>query len=130
MHRRPVEHRWFKLTLLVIVAVLAGAAAAELLGQGYFRARNGRWLWQDEAFKTNTYIPYTMSISDRREYTLRPGFHDAITTVDDRGFRLTNPPSRPDDRIIVNIGDSVVFGAGVADADTYSSRLAKLFRAH
>ena len=106
-----------KLTALVILVLLT-VGLVEAMGQGYYRWSRGRWLWREEAFKTNVYVPYTMAVSDRREFALRPGFKDSNTTVDERGFRGTVPAPRAGQRVIVNLGDSVPFGAGALDTET------------
>ena len=123
--------------VLVLAALAIGLAVAEVAGQGYYRIRNGGWLWQDEKFRTNQYIPYTVAVPDRREFALRPGYRRGplldhgrqfTISVDDRGFRTTVPAARPDQRVVVDIGDSVAFAAGISDELTYSSRLAELFQ--
>ncbi len=124
---RTGRSRLVKLTALVILVLLT-IALVEVMGQLYYRWSRGRWLWREEEFKTNVYVPYTIPVSDRREFALRPGFKDEITTIDEHGFRATVPEPRAGERVVVNLGDSVPFGAGAANADTYSSRLAKLFR--
>lgn len=114
------------LTLLVVTvaATVAGLVCAEVGGQAFFRAKSGHWLWEDTAFMKNTQAPYVMATGDAREYALRPGYRDDTVTVDAQGFRTTEPMPEPSDRVIVNLGDSVVFGTSVKDDETYSAQLA------
>ena len=130
MEHTPSRSRQSALVRLtgLVIAVLLTVGLVEGMGQVYYRLSIGRWLWREEAFKTNVYIPYTMPVSDRREFALRPGFKDAVNSVDEHGFKTTVPAPRPGERVVVNLGDSVPFGAGAYDKDTYSSQLAQLFR--
>ena len=110
-------------------ALVAALVLAEVAGQIYFRGHQGHWLMQDPAFTSSEAIPYTMPVRDRRQYSLRPGFSDGQQNVDARGFRVTVPADQPGDRVVVVIGDSIPFGAGVPDVETYPSVLAQQLRA-
>lgn len=122
--------RWsLRLLRAVPSALLAALVLGEVGGQLYFRSQQGHWLMQDAAFSSSTAIPYTMPVRDRRQYSLRPGFSDGLHNIDARGFRVTVPADQPGQRVVVVIGDSVPFGAGVRDDETYPSVLAKFLRA-
>jgi hypothetical protein len=117
--------------LALVVATLVAFAMAEGAGQIVFRMHTSHWLSEDGAFTTNTVVPYTIRVGDRREYSLRPNYSDPVhhLTIDERGFRVTTPAPEAADRLVVNLGDSVPFGAGCCtDDDTYSSYLAQDFR--
>lgn len=114
---------------LVISALAAALLVAEVSAQIYFRVHQGHWLMHDAAFTSSDAIPYTMPVQDRREYSLRPGFSDGLQNIDARGFRVTLPAAQPGERVIVVIGDSIPFGAGVSDSETYPSLLARQLRA-
>lgn len=53
--------------------------------------------------------------------------------TDDHGFRLPDPATqaqrRPGDRTVVALGDSVTFGWGAAEADTFPAQLERLLNA-
>jgi lysophospholipase L1-like esterase len=88
-----------------------------------YRLKTGEWLSANSAFR----IGYTKPLADRREYTLREGYRDPDTglTIDALGFRITRPEASSHQPVIVCAGDSVPFGAGVGDEETYSSYLAE-----
>jgi lysophospholipase L1-like esterase len=71
-------------------------------------------------------------VDDRRQYALRAGFRDerAGITIDSFGFRESSPQAGPTGPLIICAGDSVPFGAGVKDHETYSSYLAQLLPAN
>src|SRR5262249_25311936 len=85
-------------------------------------SQKGEWLWENSAFR----IGYTQPVEDRRQYTLRPRYEDAKIglSIDADGFRKTVPDKTKDRLLIVCLGDSVPFGAGVRDEETYPSSLA------
>lgn len=88
--------------------------------QLYTRLQQGTWLWQNTASR----IGYTQPVADRRQYALQPHYVDAAQglTINARGFRgallAKEVPS-----IVAALGDSVPFGAGVRDDETYPARL-------
>ena len=126
-HTRARRHQR---VILLSASALIALLLAELAGQAAFRLGAGHWLWRDSSFSTNTVIPYSIRVSDRREYALRPNYRDPARhlTIDGHGFRVTVPPPRDGERLVVNLGDSVPFGAGCCtDEDTYSSYLAQRF---
>lgn len=59
-------------------------------------------------------------VEDPREYRLRPGCRSAGVTIDRLGFRVDPlaPPIETGDEVVVMLGDSVPFGAGVGDSDS------------
>jgi lysophospholipase L1-like esterase len=108
--------------LLAVFSLLASLVAGEAGLQVVHRVKRGYWCFPGNAFKVN----YTMPVDDRREYTARPGYAEGGVTLDSRGFRLPEvaPGARP---LVVCLGDSVPFGAGVGNSDTYPARLGKIF---
>ena len=67
----------------------------------------------------------------------RPNTHAYLMGVDVRtdehGFRLPDPATqarrRPDDRMVAAVGDSVTFGWGVAEGDTFPAQLENMLNA-
>jgi hypothetical protein len=98
-------------TCVVFVAVLAG------LEYG-LRAVNPRYLDRDES---------ALVYSDDYGWKLRAGFqgvfHGAFTTINAREFRGRNHPlEKPAGRTrILMLGDSIAFGHGVSDGETFSA---------
>jgi lysophospholipase L1-like esterase len=117
----------FRALALVVISTVGALLVGEGGLQAYYYLENGKWLWQNTAFR----IGYTQPLEDRRQYGLRPLFQDreAGISIDQRGFRKTFPGGGEQERVIVCLGDSVPFGAGVWDEETYASYLAKELRA-
>src|SRR4029453_8357189 len=86
----------------------------------YFRLQYGAWLWQNTAFR----IGYTRPVADRRQYALQPNYTDPVNgiTINAWGFRGTLLPDELPS-LVVALGDSVPFGAGVRDDETYPAIL-------
>lgn len=105
------------------MAVLVTEAGLQL----FYRVQQGAWLWDNSAFR----IGYTQPIEGRRQYSLRPGYTDqkAGITIDALGFRRTPGVGTTESPFIVCIGDSVPFGAGVSDPETYPFKLAERLNA-
>ena len=110
-------------------SILASVVLGEGALQIHHRVRSGHWLWEQAGgFQVN----YAARVPDRREYALRPGYHDARTSIDELGFRAS--PPRPDlsagGPVIAVMGDSVPFGYGVGDDETYPHFLGRLLETH
>lgn len=104
------------LTLVsIIVTLLIGEAGLQL----FYRFSNKSWLWQ----YNNFHITFVQPVQDRRKYALRSNFSDTQIGVstNDKGFRLSGAPSEitPETPVMVFLGDSKSFGAGVRDNQTY-----------
>jgi hypothetical protein len=113
------------LTVTILVCLLLG----ELCLQIYYRVNQGKWVWEKDAYT----VTYTIPTSDERQYTLRPNFIDAQQgiSVNAKGFRgedLVQNNGEP--KIIADLGDSVPFGAGVKDTDTYSYYLQEVLQSN
>lgn len=109
----------FFFLLLVYLFVLEGSL------QFIFFCLHGKWLWKSSASR----IGYLAPVPDRRKYTLRAGYVDKTEgiTINPLGFR--NPLISPSaSQVIVLLGDSVPFGAGVKDDETYPFYLDSLLR--
>ena len=107
------------LIIRIVVVIFCCVLFGELFLQVYFKVNNGIWLWQRDTFV----VDYTVSTSDRRQYTLRPDFIDTQQgiTINSLGFRgATVLHNDENQTLIVNLGDSVPFGVGVKDNETYS----------
>lgn len=99
---------------------------SELSLQVFYRVKSGAWLWENSAFR----IGYTQPVSDRRGYALRPGYRDANAgiSISESGFRRTPSSENARTPIIACIGDSVPFGAGVRDEETYPFLLSAVLK--
>ncbi|HUV15790.1 MAG TPA: SGNH/GDSL hydrolase family protein [Pelolinea sp.] len=119
-----MKENWKKL-LLVVGSIIFTLLIGELLLQLNFRIKNGQWLWESNQFKVDYIIP----TDDRRQYTLRPDYYDVVQNmpINKRGERTTEQPLSLEDtqNVIVCLGDSVPFGFGVGNNDTYPFFLAK-----
>jgi lysophospholipase L1-like esterase len=116
-----------KATPLVFSALLT-ILLIEIFLQLYYRIQNNCWL--SERTASSFKIPYADKVADRRQYTLRAGFQDKVQgiTIDERSFRVV-PHSPSSGKIqIVNLGDSVPYGVGVRDEETYPSQLYTILR--
>jgi hypothetical protein len=84
-------------------------------------------LWQMSRINDNARIIYELIPN------LSVTFRDAPVHTDARGFRITQGTANPSRACttLVGIGDSVMFGWGVADEETYLAKLAeKISNAH
>ena len=91
----------------------------------YFRMQKGAWLWQNTAFR----IGYTQPVADRRQYALRPNYTDPVNGITINAWGARGPLlSEEWPSLIVALGDSVPFGAGVRDDETYPAILDALVR--
>ena len=107
-----------KLALSCFSFLLFGLLA-EVALQIKFRVSEGTWLWQNNAYR----IHFTQPVDDRRQYALRAGYADPTKgiTVNEHGFR--SPTLTFEQPWIAALGDSVPFGAGVRDEQTYAHQL-------
>lgn len=122
-----IEERFrsgFRNLMLVLASILGALLIGEAVLQIIYLRQNGQWLWENSSFR----IGYTQPVADRRQYSLRQGYRDqkAGITVDQMGFRKTQPSGDPHRPVVVCLGDSVPFGAGVRDDETYPAYLAQL----
>lgn len=126
--RRYIHLTKLRSASLNLVLALASILITFLVGEGVlqllYRVRSGEWLWADSAFR----IEYTQPVEDRRQYSLRPRYNDseAGISINQLGFREVWSEEVPNTPVIVCLGDSVPFGAGVRDQETYPAFLAKL----
>jgi hypothetical protein len=112
--------------LLLVLSILFSLCLFELLLQLHYKISNKHWIWQDTAFQ----IHYTTPVSDRRRYALRPSYEKAGITIDREGFRRPKNQKALEHNapLLVTLGDSVPFGAGVSDEETYGSCLDTLLQ--
>ncbi|NER94650.1 MAG: SGNH/GDSL hydrolase family protein [Symploca sp. SIO1B1] len=110
---------------LFISSTLTSILLLEISLQVVYLIRSGTWLSEDRAAFN---IGYTAPVEDRRQYSLRSGYvnEELGIVVNDQGFRGSLPPS--DSKMIVTLGDSVPFGAGVKDKETYPAVLGQLLK--
>lgn len=122
-------------TLLVLM--LLGEAGYRIRahidsGNVLANALEGRPALEPGAFATFGDI-IQLSLDDRIAYELRPGLRDvdfkgAPLSTNSRGFRSPEMPEQepPGAVTIVGLGDSIMFGHGVGDGETYMDRLGGL----
>lgn len=121
---------WFraqrKNLLLSLVSLLVTLIIGEACLQLYYRMTMKSWLWQYNAF----HVTFVAPVADRRQYALRPGFADSQIgiTVNQNGLRAPASMSEPAQTapVIVALGDSKAFGAGVRDEETYPFQLDRI----
>ncbi len=108
----------------VLIPLVVGLLVLEGGAQVFYRLTHGRWLWQSDAFR----IHYTTPAPPPRDYTLTPGYTDGVIDIDSNGFRKLGVKTCGG-AVVVCLGDSVPFGAGVKDAQSYPARLQALANA-
>jgi hypothetical protein len=83
---------------------------------------------QVRPYKVDHIIPQ----SDKRGYSYKPGFRDDRQgiSINEFGFRVspTGPDPAPGAEVIACLGDSVPFGHGLRDEETYPFQLDKLLK--
>jgi hypothetical protein len=134
---RPARRRW----TIAVVWFLALAAAVEVASglALLFLARHGvayEPLAVDRlSAEHRTALedllggrPSLFQLDEILGWTLRPGFHSEIATVDADGLRRdpARPPANPDAIRVALFGDSFTFGGDVADRFAYPEVLARL----
>src|SRR5262249_3228913 len=107
-------HLW-----LVLASSIVALFLCEAILQIRYRTHHGNWLWKGNAFL----VGYTQPVSDRRQYSLRPNWTDPAQgiAINRLGFRGKLVESATP--VIVVVGDSIPFGAGVKDDETYPAQL-------
>jgi hypothetical protein len=117
------EH-WQK-AFLIVFSILFTLLIGEFVLQVSYRIKNHKWLWENTAFEVNYIIP----TKDKRQYTLKPDYYDIEHNmpIDKWGERITKQAESLESthNVIVCLGDSVPFGAGIGNNDTYPFYLAK-----
>ncbi len=103
--------RLFQSLLAMAVSAVLSVLLLEAALHLYFRVNGGYWLFLGQ---DNFKVPFAMLVPDARVYSLRPNSKYEIATIGPLGFRESPPPPTGKDAICV-LGDSVPFGAGVAD---------------
>lgn len=119
-----VNRKRIKLVGWLVVSVLLIEGALQV----FYRVRNGYWLLGFETFR----VEHLVARDDKRQYALKPGFSDPQRgiTIAETGFRQAASISGPEPgaKVIALLGDSVPYGYGVRDEETYPFRLRELFR--
>jgi len=106
------------IALLALALVLA-------LGEAVARWRNPRWLGaRDDMSYLHVYSP-RYGWEPQKNVTLRLGPTTTVNELGTRGRPYAGPPA-PGHRRIVLLGDSITFGYGVADDETFAARLETL----
>jgi hypothetical protein len=120
--RRPRQlFRWLSL-------LAAGALFAEAALQVVYRVANGSWLIGRQPYKVEHIIPQ----EDERGYSYKPNFRDERegVSINRFGFRMSPsvPEPEPGSDVIVSLGDSVPYGHGLKDEETYPFELGELMK--
>jgi lysophospholipase L1-like esterase len=102
---------------------------AEVVMQIYFKSSHEYWLFKGDA---NFKVGYTAPTDDERSYTLRPNHVDTAMklTINALSFRGREIDTTRYSSVIAGLGDSVPFGAGVGDDETYSVYLDSILHAN
>ena len=124
--------------LLRLTAFALSLAVTVLLAEGALRLLSSRWLsvFDVEMWRYARLVKIESSDPKIVEEH-RPNADEVLMGVrvrtDGHGFRLPDPATeaerRPDDRKIVALGDSVTFGWGAGDTETFPAQLERLLNA-
>ena len=115
MRPRPRRGWRFKASLAVGTAV-ALLVLVEGLLQVAFRVKNGQWLIEERrAFQ----VHFTTPVADPRGYTLTAGYEDDRVRINRHRFRGPEITPSEEAPIVAVLGDSVPFGVGVGNEETY-----------
>ncbi len=119
-----MSEKWKKV-FLIMFSILFTLFIGEILLQVNYKIKNNHWLWETTAFRVENIWP----TNDRRQYTLRPNYYDVEQRIliNQWGERTTpqNETLEDNQNIIVCLGDSVPFAAGVSNENTYPFYLAE-----
>jgi lysophospholipase L1-like esterase len=106
--------------LAVLVLSVVGLLLLEILLQAIFYFKNGYWLFTGQ----NTIsVDYVKSVADRRQYSLKDGVFTDRYTINSSGFRGPKKSEHDNRPVICILGDSVMFGWGVRDDETFPALL-------
>ena len=99
----------------------------ELFFQLYHRYYRGFWsFFGSEANK----VTFSQPVDDRRKFSLKRNFKDTMYTIDEDGFRVNHYSKANNNNLTKNIciiGDSVPFGYGVSNKETYPYFLQQIY---
>jgi hypothetical protein len=109
--------RWPFLRVPAAIAGLLFCLEAAL--QVYVRFTAGHWVIQQNPYRVEHIIPR----DDKRGFSYKPNFRDPALglTIDQFGFRTSPalPAPAVGAKVVAALGDSVPFGHGLTDEDTY-----------
>lgn len=124
---QPMSKRHtFGMKLITVLATsLIMLILMEITLQVVIRFRDGKWLFRQPV---GSRVPSVQIVKDRRVFSLKPGFisKNRAVAIDKLGFRKGPYPIDSKNPIIVCAGDSLPFGEGVINTQTYPYHLAKL----
>lgn len=107
-------------TAAVLIPIVFSLLLAEFVLQAFFYIKNGYPLWSSHK---NFAVGYVIPTEDQRQYALKPGYSDDKIEINNQGFRGSSIPMEK--QLICVIGDSVPFGSGVANGETFPDFLDK-----
>lgn len=121
------NQKFYNNFILLLISLFIAVILGEFLLQIYYRYQHNQWLWEDSAFR----VGYTEQVFDRRKYSLKPGHkdHHKAIYINDMGFREPFPDDFKRKKLIVCLGDSIPFGSGIKNNETYPAQLAVLLEA-
>lgn len=108
----------FPITLVAVCAVaLVSVLLADIGGHVIYRLQHGQWLFsENEHFR----VGFVEKVPQRRVYKLKAGFRDDLYTVGQDSCRVVPGCDKDASReFLCFLGDSVPFGSGVKDDQTY-----------
>lgn len=106
-------------TASICIASLLAIAVCEASLQVRYRLMTGGWIWQDLRSYS---VRYGIPVNDRRQYALQPNYRYGDVSINELGYRGELIP-RGTRLAVAVVGDSVPFGSGVADNETYPKML-------
>lgn len=111
--------------ITILIASLIMLIIMEIALQIVIRVREGKWLFQKPV---GSKVPFVKIVKDRRKFSLLPGYttENKTLVIDEMGFRKGPYPIDNKNPIIVFAGDSMAFGEGVINTQTYPYHFAKL----
>ncbi len=104
----------------IFIATIFSLLLLELSLQIFFYVKNAYPLWGGHK---NFTVGYVIPTEDQRQYALKPGYSDQQIKINQQGFRgeiIGN-----NQQLICVIGDSVPFGSGVSNGETFPDFLDK-----
>ena len=115
-------------TLKRLSGFVACVLLMEAVLQVSYRVTNGIWLLRQRPYNVDHIVPQ----DDKRAYSYKPNFRDAQEGVSINQFGFRTSPSLPEpesgSEVIVNLGDSVPYGHGLRDEQTYPFELSRLMK--
>ena len=102
-----------------VIFILIFLISLEFFFHLYHRYYRGFWsFFGSEVHR----VTFSQEVDDRRKFSLKRNFKDDLYTIDEDGFRVNHYSKANNNNLTKNIciiGDSVPFGYGVSNKETY-----------